>query len=341
MESGLVRHDWLAGLQWDRTHYDAAMGINFFPIGIIDYAVKGSDANYGASAPLSQFQEDRYTTLAVYVQDQMTVADRLHLLASLRATQLRYQQLRGGATNESYKKLTPRLGVTYDIAPALSAFAGYARGFRATTNFLGMQPPVPETSMSTEAGIKFSATELGLSGTVAAYRLSRENVPTADPANPFLQVQTGRQRSRGVEADLLWEPSPSLSVLGSYAYTRARVTRDNLLPVGDLLARIPENQGRVAVRYRVLSGQLAGLGLGAGFTTASRAELTLPNSGYQGDSQGVVDIQASYDWGRAKIGVAVANLFDRRYHLPYQYLALPLVVAAPPRTVQATVGYQF
>ena len=342
MATGSVVHHWTAGIQADTTNYDAGLGINFFPIGIIDYAVRSSDAAFGVAPPVAQVQVDRYTTKALYAQDQMDVGDRWHVLASLRATEVGYRQIEGGTTDKTYRRLTPRVGVTYDVADGIGLFAGYARGFRATINFVGTLPPVPETSRSLEAGIKFDKPELGLSGSVAVFRMDRRNVPTADPANPFLQVQTGKQRSEGHEANLIWEPSKQWSVLASYAHTDASVREDNNPSlVGDHTARTPPDQGRLALRYRFADGQLNGLGLGFGLSAAAAAELSLPNMGPKSDGYVVADAQASYQQGRFKFGVSVTNVFDRQYLQPYQYLAMPIVAPGQPRTVQATVAIDF
>jgi iron complex outermembrane receptor protein len=154
-------------------------------------------------------------------------------------------------------------------------------------------------------------------------------------------VQTGQQRSRGAEADLIWEPSPAVSVLASYAWTDATVREDsNTSLIGDRLPRVPEHSGRVAIRYRVLSGALKGLGLGVGVTAASAAEITLPNSD-RGDSFGVFDAQASYDFGRFRVGVTAANLFDHRYFLPYQYLGQAVLRPGQPRSAFVTLGAHF
>jgi iron complex outermembrane receptor protein len=125
--------------------------------------------------------------------------------------------------------------------------------------------PKPETSQSYEAGLKFAAKDVGLSGTIAAYSITRQNVITSDPLNPFASIQTGEQRAQGYEADLVYEPNRSLSVLFNYAFTDAEVTEDNTLPVGDQLRRVPRHSGRLAARYR-FSGSLQGLEFGGGLT---------------------------------------------------------------------------
>lgn len=99
-------------------------------------------------------------------------------------------------------------------------------------------PRPPETSESVEGGFKFGLKQLGLSGTVAVYRQHRNNVPLTDPF--FVTRQVGQQRAQGLEADLIWEPSKNFSLLASYAYTDAKVTRDQFTPanIGQRLSRV-------------------------------------------------------------------------------------------------------
>jgi iron complex outermembrane receptor protein len=129
-------------------------------------------------------------------------------------------------------------------------------------------------------------------------------------------------------------------VLASYAWTDAKVTEDNAIPVGDRLPRVPEHSGRIAARYRVLDGALKGFGVGAGITAATAAEITLPNS-FKGDGWAVADLQASYETGPFRVAVSVENLFDRRYFIPYQYLAQAAVRPGDPRSAFVTVGVRY
>jgi iron complex outermembrane recepter protein len=86
-----------------------------------------------------------------------------------------------------------------------------------------------------------------------------------------MSIQTGEQRAKGFETDLIWEPTRAVSVLFNYAWTDAEVTADNAPPVGDALPRIPEHSGRIAARYRVLDGAAKGLSFGAGCHRAGRS----------------------------------------------------------------------
>jgi iron complex outermembrane receptor protein len=116
-----------------------------------------------------------------------------------------------------------------------------------------------------------------------------------------------------VEAELVWEAIPALSLLAHYAYTQAEVTEDNSIPVGDGLSRVPRHSDRFAARSRILNGSAKGLAFGAGFTAHSARELTLPNTvsvpGYA-----FLDAQTSCDFDRYTDSVSGVNLKGRKVY---------------------------
>lgn len=189
-------------------------------------------------------------------------------------------------------------------------------------------------------GVRFTAPIPGLSGTAAVYKIERENVVTGDPSNPFASIQTGEQRSQGFELDLVYEPTPALSLLASYAYTNVEVTRDTVLPVGDRPARVPEHSGRLAGRYRIFDGALAGLEVGAGVTYTGERFLTLPN-GIKADALTLVDAQAEYAFGPARLSVSIVNLFDEEAFEPFAYLDRAVVIPTQPRSAFVTLRTSF
>ena len=332
------RHEILVGASFDHTDFYSNMGFAGVPVGEQNLANPTYDLNFGSLQPLSLTQTDRYETLAVYVQDQATYG-RLHLLGALRYTQLKFREIEQGS-DETYERWSPRIGATFDLLPGVALYAGYAEGFRAPFGFIGMKKPEPEESRNVEGGLKLALTDLGISGTFALFEQTRENVATPDPSNPFMSVQTGEQRARGFETDLVWEPTPTLSVLFNYAWTEAEVTQDNALPVADRLPRVPEHSGRIAARYRFLEGAAKGLSFGAGVTVLGDREITLPNTisvpGYA-----MVDAQAAYDFDRFSIQVSIANLTDNDDFDPYQYFGFPVVMPTQPRSAFVTVKARF
>ncbi len=331
------RHEILTGISYDHTDFSSDLGFDGIPVGAIDLAHPHYTLEYGAPAPLNVTQTDRYQTIAAYVQDQATYG-RLHLTGSLRYTQLNFREKEQG-NNETYHHVSPRIGASFDLIPGASVYAAYATGFRGAFGYVGLQPPEPETSRNIEGGLKLDLEDIGLSGTIAAFEQTRDNVATPDPNHPLYSMQTGRQRARGFETDLVWEPTPAFSMLLNYAYTYADVTKDSAIPIGDRLPRVPRNSGRVAVRYRVLDGAAQGLALGAGVTAFSSRELTLPNTvsvpGYA-----VFDAQAAYTFDKYTITLSGVNLTNRHAYAPYQYLSFPVAMPIQPRSVYLTLKVQ-
>lgn len=334
-------HELLAGVSYDRTDFTSAVS-NAELIGELDLANPAYGISYGATPETIVSQTNRYETKALYVQDQATYG-RFHLLGSLRLTQLDLKQQEQGV-DTSYNRVTPRFGITYDLTENLALYAAYSTGFRGAFNFTGRETPKPELSRNYEAGVKLAFNDIGLSGTLAVFEQTRRNVSTPDPDPTYsilgYSVQSGEQRARGVEADLVWEPIPALSLLANYAYTQAEVTEDNSIPVGDGLPRVPRHSGRLAARYRILDGAAKGLGFGAGITALSARELTLPNT-ISAPGYALLDAQTSYEFDRYTISVSAVNLTGRKVFETYQYLGSPLVLPTQPRSAYLTLTANF
>jgi iron complex outermembrane receptor protein len=328
------RHELLAGIDYDHTDFFSGMGFTGVPVGTQDLAQPAYNLAFGALAPLTLTQTDRYETIAAYVQDQATYG-RLHLTGSLRFTQLNFREAEQG-TDDTFHHVSPRIGASFDLTPGVAIYAAYATAFRAAFGYVGLGSPKPETSRNVEAGLKLALTNIGLSGTLALFQQTRDNVATPDPNNPLYSIQTSQQRARGFETDLVWEPASAFSMLMNYAYTRATVTEDNAIPVGDTLARVPKHSGRIALRYRVLSGPASGLSIGAGITAFSAREVTLPNTvavpGYA-----LFDAQAEYSFGRYSIGLSAVNLANRHVYTAYEYFSFPVVMPVQARSLYLTL----
>lgn len=335
---GATSNTSLVGFEYDYTENPAS--INFEFLGFLDYADDASGLNYRppSGAPQSE-QDNSYRTYAAYGQHQVTLFDRIHLLGGLRWTRLRIEEKERGQKSKA-TEVTPRVGAAVDVTRDITAFASYGRGFRGVQAFTGDGPPEPEESEQIEVGLRFSFDRIGLSGSIAGYQLIRENVPTFDPLDPGFQIQTGEQRSRGAELDLIWQATPELTFLANYAYTNAKVTEDLRLPEGSRLPRIPRHSGRVAARYAFLEGPLDGLGLGVGLTAASKREIALPNS-FTTDAFVVADAQLSYELGPFELGISVENLTDADHFEPYQFLGQSVVRPTQPRSVFATLSASF
>ncbi|HUB28146.1 MAG TPA: TonB-dependent receptor [Terracidiphilus sp.] len=337
-------HAFLAGVDYDWTSFYSGMGlgVNASTVGTIDLANPVYTLVFASQTPVNYIEDDHYKTLGGYVQDQATYR-RFHLTAALRFTQLKFLESSnyGVANDSTYHHVSPRVGATFDVAPGVALYAGYSTAFRAAFAFVGVLPPKPETSRSTEGGLKLALPRAGLSGTIAFFDQTHNNVATPDPANPGFSVQVGQQRAKGAEADLIWEPTRAFSLLANYAYTEAAVTQDNAIPIGNVLARVPRNSGRVAARYRVQHGAAEGLSFGSGVTGFSARQDTLPNT-LSTPGYAVVDAQAAYDFGRRyTIEGSAVNLTDRHTFDPFEYFGFPVVMPNQPLSAYVTLKIHF
>lgn len=217
---------------------------------------------------------DVQRTLGGYVQDQISLTDRLQVRIGGRVDSFLLRvdnRLLNTEGRRSRARFSPQAGIVYELAAPLSLYAAYGEGYRANigTDARG-NVFEPETSKSIEAGLKLAAFGGRLNGTLAVYQLDKANVLATDTANPGFSVAIGKARSRGVELDVTGQLPGSIDVLLSYAYTdaeaRSRVLDPNfsfqILP-GDPLINIPKHNANLQLAKHLTFGTREAL-LGAG-----------------------------------------------------------------------------
>ena len=119
----------------------------------------------------------------------------------------------------------------------------------------------PEKFTSYEAGLKWDVRR-ALSLTLAAYRLNRTNTRSVDPNNPAVILQTGAQRTNGVEVGWNGNVTRRWSVAGGYAYQDAFIAHaTTAAPRGARVAMVPRHNVSVWNHYRLTPRLGAGLGL--------------------------------------------------------------------------------
>ncbi|MEM7056544.1 MAG: TonB-dependent siderophore receptor [Pseudomonadota bacterium] len=268
----------------------------------------------------NQFVENR--TMGGFVQIQSTVHDRVHLLASARLARVVVETRGAGAVARTEEtRLLPRAGVVFDLSDEFSVFASYGEGMRGQPFLQFLGTPEAETSRQFEAGVKFDF-GFGLSGTLAAYQIDRKNVAVTDPAT-FLSLANGEQRSRGFDADLVWNATPEISFLGSYAFVDAEYTKNaptgtGVIPAGNAIAGVPRHSGRLWGEYAFQSGFFEGLSIGAGIYAQS-GEFVSDNNAFKTDPFFTVDAAIRYQHEYFDAALSVTNLTDNAYFDRYGY----------------------
>jgi iron complex outermembrane receptor protein len=117
-----------------------------------------------------------------------------------------------------------------------------------------------------------------LTSTLAVYRIMKEDVLAPDPSNPLFFVQTGGQRSQGVEFDMTAQLAAGWKLIATYAYTDARITEDTRPIVGNRLPLVARHTGSFWTTYDFQMPALQGIGVGAGLFAAGERAGDLNNS---------------------------------------------------------------
>jgi len=280
--------------------------------------------------------DNTYRNSGFTAQLQSDVWEHLHLLAGLRLAHVHMHDMNAVAqTNfitDAWKPL-PRAGAVLDLARGISVFADYSQGFRGEPFFNAVAArtaPKPEEAEQIEGGLKL-ALPSGFSGTLSYFDITRRNVMDLATGAPFPAVQIGEQRSRGFDMDLVWQPIPGLSIIGSYAHIDAFLVQDQFYPVGNKVDRVPADSGRVWANYRFQSGPLRNVSVGAGFYAASRQATALDNL-YFTPAFITFDAKLAYETEHWSVALIGKNLADRRYFEPFPS-GLGVVTPAQPLTV--------
>jgi outer membrane receptor for ferric coprogen and ferric-rhodotorulic acid len=200
-------------------------------------------------------------------------------------------------------KNSPLVGTVFDITKEYSVFVVHSTSLFPSTdkNSFGTQMP-PVVGSSYEGGLKLDVLNGRISGTVSAYRITQtgggkqvgnvENRNTArwdtmTPAERLANfpnqtrddlfkagdvVAAGKQRSTGVEADLVVQATPSWQILLTYANNDVKSIASPLASdIGRSTAGHIRQQFAMLHKYTFTEGELKGLYVGLGYQRAGKA----------------------------------------------------------------------
>ncbi len=194
-----------------------------------------------------------------------------------------------------------------------------------------------ETAEQFEVGIKQESFNKRLSAILAYFDITNKNVLTTDPVDDNFSIQTGEQKGRGIELDLVGEILAGWKFIGTYAYTDAYISQDNDSSLlNDRLGGVPYNSASLWTTYEFQKGNLQGFGLGLGFVYAGEREASLPNN-MKIPSFIRTDASISYKRNNWLAAINFKNLLDTKYYERQSFYIVP----AAPLTVLGTVSFEF
>jgi iron complex outermembrane recepter protein len=287
---------------------------------------------------------------AVYVQDEVSLTERLHLVAGGR---YEYWQTYNGQTNgyspdapltyypnRSVNSFNGKIGGTYGLPGGWTMRASIGTAFRNPTIYelyttyslfgmtFGANPYLsPERDRSFEFGVH---KRLGSRAEFDAdfYQNNISNLIyleadlALDPTGNFLtNVNAAQGRTRGVEASLRTQLLSWLMFRTNYTYTDAIITSNPDEPdsVGKLVPNIPVNMynAQLLAQYKKWTGSLTGRYAGATYSTDNNSDVI----------KGVPEAYDAFFLLNANLGYQITkhvqvfatgdNLLDRRYYIFY------------------------
>ncbi|MGV2828124.1 TonB-dependent siderophore receptor [Myxosarcina sp. GI1(2024)] len=334
--TGAIEHTLLFGLEYANTFYDTTPTIR-------------SGATIDIFDPSRQFTFDESESLdfeqsidsfGIYLQDRIALLDNLKLVVGGRFDTFSQEETFDGEVTEAEADaFSPRVGIVYQPIQPVSLYASYTRSFTPVSGVnIDSEPFDPERGTGYEIGVKTEIIPDRLFSTLAFYDTTLTNVTTEDPDNSNFSVQTGEQNSQGIELDVQGEILPGWNIFAGYAYTDAKVTEDNVIPVGNRLTNVPENNFNLWTTYTLQKGSLAGLGFGAGVFYVSERAGDLENSFFV-DDYVRVDAAIYYERENYRFALNFKNLFDAEFIEGAS--GRQEVIPGAPFTILGTVSVKF
>ncbi|MEG9523970.1 MAG: TonB-dependent siderophore receptor, partial [Pantoea piersonii] len=269
-------------------------------------------------------QRENIDSRGLFLQDAIRLTPDWLLLGGLRYDSFDVMAGKGRPfvtrTRSSDSRLVPRAGVVYTLNSWSSLYASYTESFKPNSSVateIGSLPP--ELGKAWEVGGKIDLPN-GVTGTLALFDIQKRNVMVDELVGGETVTRTaGKVRSQGVELDLAGKLTNSLSLVGSYAWTDARVTAD------------PQNNGNAmpnTARHTAAlfltndfgtTGLLAAddLRAGVGARYVGRRPGDAANSFYLDDytvADAFIAWQMPLNGYRVKWQVNVNNLFDKTWY---------------------------
>lgn len=253
----------------------------------------------------------------IYFQDQIKFDEHWILLLGGRhdwADQHTEVFRTSAKTPQNDEATTWRAGLVYKADNGLAPYISYSESFFpvAGTTKAG-QAFIPTEGRQYEIGIRYQPEGSATLLSAAVYQLEQKNVLTQDPADEAESVQTGELRSRGFELEAKSELTANLSLIASYAYIDARITKSNEpTEIGQRSEDTPYHQAALWVDYRLVALGMPQLRIGGGARykgTTQASQMPSPMPAYT-----LYDVRASYEidphW---EVALNANNVTNKRY----------------------------
>ncbi len=325
LHTGAIRHTLLGGIEIGRQLTGNFRNTGYFNNTATSLGIPLSNPTIFTPTTFRQSATDAGNHLrtnlgAAYVQDQIQLSRYFQVLAGVRIDHfdLQYRNNRNGDFLRRIDNLiSPRAGLVFKPIAAISIYASYSVSYLPSSGdqFSSLttitQQVKPERFNNYEVGVKWDVSR-ALSFTTAVYRLDRSNTRSTDPNDPTRIVQTGSQRTNGVEIGATGSVTRKWRVAGGYAYQDGFVTSATTAArAGAQVGQVPHNTFSLWNNYQILPRLGAGLGiLNRSDMFAAIDNTVIVPSYTRADAALYFSITE-----RIRLQANVENLFDKTYYL--------------------------
>ncbi|MDG9899695.1 TonB-dependent siderophore receptor [Klebsiella grimontii] len=322
--SGQVAHTVIGGLDYKTSKDKQYLG----RAGGSQYDLDWRSPTYGVSVDESAFspatnEQQNLDQAGVYVQDQLSWQNWELLVsgrydwAEVRTTDF----TDASSTQQNDNKFTWRTGLLYAFDSGLSPYISYSTSFEPnlqTNRAPGVGPFDPSEGKQVEVGVKYQPDPNALI-TLALYDLTQSNVATYNSAAGWFE-NSGKVRSKGVEAEAHATVFDNLNLIASYTYTDAETVNTTVVGTeGKTPARIPTHMASAFTSYTLPDGALKSLTAGVGVRYIGTSYGDAKNT-FKVPAVDLYDAMVSYELGElnsslkgAKVQFNVNNLANTKY----------------------------
>lgn len=266
---GGLRNRLLAGYDISRNKHQRNNNSPFSsPVSVVDLHDPVS-GEFVTNSPYLPFRKTEILQRAFFIEDYLNLTSSLKLSVSVRhdaldldSDNLRPPTLANPAHfSQHYSGNSYRLGVLYDILPALTIYGQWANALEPAAQLVTLTPAQKNFDLG-----RSKQKELGLKGmlpqslgevTVAVFDITRSDILTRDPANPAQSIQVGEQRSYGIELATALRPSSRWTVEANASLLNAEFEKfyESVSGVatsraGNLPPDVPEKLANFWITYR-------------------------------------------------------------------------------------------
>lgn len=311
-----VHHALTVGTEYGR--FSEHQGSAAYDLAPIDIYTLDRTANPIGALQFSGDFKFAIRDFGAYVQDQIRLWDKVTVVGGVRYDDFK---VRSDAQVSADNDFSPRVGLLYNPIKSVALFANWSHAFTPQTGLLrGGGQVKPLEAEDFDVGAKAAMLNGKLQATLSLYHLKQKNLLSTDPTDSNFSIETGEQKSRGVEFDLAAEPVRGWQVIASASYIEAHIYDTQGIASGKEPQNVPNFSGRLFTTYAFGDrGWAKGLKIGAGVSYVGNrsgndfGQVELP-------SYTTVDALASYRVNRhLRLFVNGKNIFDRKYFLSSLY----------------------